>query len=129
MNNMLDPLYCRYIAASAASLGIDFAVFMAMLSLGLPPALAAATGYVAGILCHWYLSSRAVFVGQVAATGPARRQQQGLFVISALVGLSITTAIVGLGSRFGVDPRLAKGAAIVVSFQATYLLRKRIVFA
>ena len=70
-----------------------------------------------------------MFTGQVAADGAARRSQQGLFVLSALVGLGITTAIVGLGSRFGLDPRIAKGAAIVVSFQATYLLRKKVVFA
>ena len=126
---MLDQLYTRYIGASVASLGVDFAIFMAGLSLGVAPALAAATGYVAGIACHWLISSRFVFTGQVAADGAARRSQQGLFVLSALVGLGITTAIVGLGSRFGLDPRIAKGAAIVVSFQATYLLRKKVVFA
>ena len=36
--------------------------------------------------------------------------------------------IVGTGSAFGFDPRLAKLAAIVVSFQTTYLLRRHIVF-
>ena len=47
---------------------------------------------------------------------------------SALVGLGVTTAIVGGGSALGIDPRLAKLAAIVVSFQTTYLLRRHIVF-
>ena len=126
---MLDQLYTRYIGASVASLGVDFAVFMAALSLGVPPALAAACGYVAGIVCHWLISSRFVFTGQVAADSAARRSQQALFLLSALVGLGITTGIVGLGSRFGLDPRIAKGIAIVVSFQATYVLRKKVVFA
>ncbi|MFL6737341.1 MAG: GtrA family protein [Sphingomonas sp.] len=126
---MLDQMYTRYIGASVVSLGVDFAIFMATLSLGLTPALAAACGYVAGIVCHWAISSRMVFVGQVAQIGAARRQQQGLFLLSALVGLGITTGIVGLGSRYGLDPRIAKAIAIVVSFQATYVLRKRIVFA
>jgi len=126
---MLDQLYTRYIGASVASLGVDFAVFMAALSLGVPPALAAACGYVAGIVCHWLISSRFVFAGQVAANSAARRSQQALFLLSALVGLGITTGIVGLGSRFGLDPRIAKGIAIVVSFQATYVLRKKVVFA
>ena len=126
---MLDQTYTRYIGASVASLGVDFAIFMAMLSLGLTPALAAACGYIAGIVCHWVISSRMVFVGQVATVGAARRQQQALFLLSALVGLGITTGIVGLGSRYGLDPRIAKGIAIVVSFQATYVLRKRVVFA
>jgi putative flippase GtrA len=125
----LDPVYCRYIAASVVSLGIDFGTFMIALTLGVPPALAAAIGYIAGIGCHWIISSRLVFTGRVADVGAGRRQQQALFVLSALVGLGITTGIVGLGSRYGLDPRIAKGIAIVVSFQATYVLRRRVVFA
>jgi putative flippase GtrA len=126
---MLDQVYLRYVAASAASLGVDFAIFMLALSAGIPPALAAACGYMVGIVCHWLLSSRMVFVGQVAEDSTTRRNQQALFVLSALVGLGITTGIVGLGSRYGLDPRIAKGIAIVVSFQATYVLRKKVVFA
>jgi putative flippase GtrA len=126
---MLDQVYLRYVAASAASLGVDFAIFMLALSAGVPPALAAACGYMVGIVCHWLLSSRMVFAGQVAEDSASRRNQQALFVLSALVGLGITTGIVGLGSRYGLDPRIAKGIAIVVSFQATYVLRKKVVFA
>jgi len=129
MSDMLDQTYLRYIAASAISLGVDFAIFMLALSAGVPPALAAAIGYIVGILCHWLISSRMVFIGQIAQSTAARRQQQALFVLSALVGLGITTGIVGLGTRYGLDPRIAKGIAIVVSFQATYILRKRVVFA
>jgi putative flippase GtrA len=126
---MLDQIYIRYVGASAVSLGVDFAVFMAALSVGVPPALAAACGYIVGIVCHWLISSRMVFVGQVAEDSASRRHQQALFVLSALVGLGITTAIVGVGSRYGLDPRIAKGIAIVVSFQATYVIRKKFVFA
>ena len=125
---MLDQLYLRYLAASGVSLAVDFAIFMILLSVGAPPALAAASGYLTGILCHWLLSSRIVFVGHVADRGASRHQQQALFLLSAFVGLGITTAIVGLGSRYGLDPRLAKAVAIVVSFQTTYVLRKKIVF-
>ncbi len=126
---MIDQLYLRYVVASAASLAVDFATFMACLTLGVPPALAAAVGYIAGVVCHWFLSSRAVFVGQLAEVGTGRRQQQGLFALSALAGLAVTVAIVGIGTRYGLDPRLSKVIAIVVSFQATYVLRKKVVFA
>jgi putative flippase GtrA len=126
---MPDQVYLRYVGASAASLGVDFAICMLAMSVGVPPALAAACGYMVGIVCHWLISSRMVFVGQVAEDAASRRQQQALFVLTALVGLGITTGIVGLGSRYGLDPRIAKGIAIVVSFQATYLLRKKVVFA
>lgn len=125
---MLRQMYTRYVGASVVSLGVDSAIFMAALSLGTRPALAAATGYIAGIVCHWAISSRFVFAEQMATTA-AGRQQQALFVLSALVGLGITTGIVGMGSHLGLDPRIAKGVAIVVSFQATYILRKRVVFA
>ena len=126
---MLDQVYTRYIGASVVSLAVDFGVFMAALTLGMPPALAAATGYVSGIASHWAISSRLVFAAQVAGNAAGRRQQQAMFVLSALVGLGITTGIVGLGSRYGLDPRIAKGIAIVVSFQATYVLRRKVVFA
>ena len=126
---MLDQVYARYIAASVVSLGVDFAIFMLAMSVGVPPAAAAACGYMVGIVCHWLISSRMVFVGQVAEDAASRRHQQAMFVLSALVGLGITTGIVGLGSRYGLDPRIAKGVAIVVSFQATYVLRKKVVFA
>jgi putative flippase GtrA len=126
---MLDQLYTRYVGASVAALGVDFAIFMFAMSVGMSPALAAACGYMAGIVCHWMISTRLVFIGQVAHDAAGRRQQQALFFLSALVGLGITTGIVGIGSRYGLDPRLAKGLAIVVSFQATYVLRKKVVFA
>ncbi|HZU51469.1 MAG TPA: GtrA family protein [Sphingomicrobium sp.] len=126
---MLEPVYARYVAASAASLGVDFGLFMLLLSLGMPSAAAAAGGYVAGIACHWLLSSRAVFVGRVADAGAGRQRQQAMFLGSALVGLAITSAIVGAGTHFGLDPRLAKLAAILTSFQVTYLLRQKLVFS
>jgi len=125
---MTDQLWYRYFGASVLALGVDFGAFVAFLSLGVPPAMAAACGYMMGVACHWVISSRAVFGDQLAAPGAPRRQQQGLFVLSALVGLGITTAIVGAASRFGLEPRLAKAVAVVLSFQATYLLRKKVVF-
>ncbi len=74
------------------------------------------------------MSSRAVFVGNVAERGLARTRQKALFVVSALVGLAITTVIVWSGDSAGIDPRLAKLVAIAVSFTATWLLRSKVVF-
>ena len=48
---------------------------------------------------------------------------------SRMIGLAITSAIVGIGTHIGLDPRLAKLGAIAVSFQTTYLLRRAVVFA
>lgn len=121
--------WLNYLLASALALGSDAGLFLLLLDLGLSPVPASATGYCAGILVHWMVSSRLVFADGAAARGTGERHRQKLlFVGSALVGLAVTTAIVGTGSMFGLDPRLAKLAAIVVSFQTTYLLRRHIVF-
>ena len=119
----------RYLAASVVALAFDMASFLVLLAVGLAAAPAAALSYGLGILVHWFISSRAVFVTGVADRGPARTRQKALFVASALVGLALTAAIVGVGAAIGLDPRLAKVAAVGVSFVATWLLRARIVFA
>lgn len=121
--------WLNYLLASALALGSDAGLFLLLLDSGLSPMAASAVGYCAGILVHWLVSSRLVFADGAAARGTGERHRQKmLFVGSALVGLAVTTAIVGTGSALGLDPRLAKLAAIVVSFQTTYLLRRHIVF-
>lgn len=121
--------WLNYLLASVLALGSDAGLFLLLLDAGLSPMTASATGYCAGILVHWMVSSRLVFADSAAARGTGERHRQKLlFVASALVGLAVTTAIVGAGSAMGLDPRLAKLLAIVVSFQTTYLLRRHIVF-
>ena len=120
--------WLRYVGASAIALGIDMTVFIASHAGGLRAATAAAIGYSAGILAHWLLSSRVVFA-RGRRDGTDRIRQQGLFVVSAIVGLLLTVAIVGLGSVLGVPPIFAKVVAVGVSFQATYLMRSKLVFA
>lgn len=119
----------RYLGASAVALAADMGGFLALLRLGLGAAPAAALGYTLGIAVHWWLCAHSVFAGAVAQEGPERWRQKGLFVASALVGLMLTTAIVGAGALAGLDPRLAKLVAVGASFAATYLLRARLVFA
>lgn len=126
---MNPVLYLRYIFASALALGVDMALFLAAMALGIPAVASAAIGYVAGVAAHWLVSTRLVFIGRVADQGTGRRQQQVLFLGSALVGLAVTMAIVGIGQVLALDPRLAKLFAIGVSFQVTYLLRQKLVFA
>ena len=123
-----DIRFIRYVLASVGALAVDMGCFLALLTAGMWAAGASALAYGAGILAHWLLSSRAVFVGSVATRGAERTRQKALFVASAMVGLALTTAIVWTGDNAGIDPRLAKLAAIVVSFAATWLLRSKIVF-
>ena len=118
----------RYLGASVIALGCDMTSFLTLLELGTVPGVAAAVSYCVGIMVHWLISSRKVFTDSVASSGAARTRQKALFVVSALVGLGVTTAIVAGGSILGLDPRLAKLIAIAVSFTVTWLLRDVVVF-
>jgi putative flippase GtrA len=128
LNRLRQIVLARYILASVGALAVDMGTFRALLSAGMTPVTASAIGYSIGIAVHWILSSRKVFADQVAAGGIARTRQKAMFVISALIGLAVTTMIVGGTSAAGFDPSLAKLCAIVVSFTVTWLLRKRVVF-
>lgn len=128
LTRLRDIRLIRYLLASVGALAVDFGSFLALLALGIAAAPSSAFGYTLGILAHWLLSSRTVFQDSVAERGRARTRQKALFVVSAFAGLLLTTAIVGTADAAGIDPRLAKVAAILVSFTVTWLLRARIVF-
>jgi putative flippase GtrA len=123
------PPYLRYIAVSAAALAVDMAMFLVLIAMDMSPAIASGLSYLTGMIAHWFLSSRLVFGAYLAQPGAARGKQQGLFLMSALAGLTLTMVIVGIGDGMGLDPRLAKLVAVAVSFNATYLMRRKIVFA
>jgi putative flippase GtrA len=128
LNRLRNVTLLRYLAASALSLGVDMGSFTALLAIGAAAAPAAAAGYALGILAHWLISSRKVFAGSVATRGPARTRQKAMFVVSALIGLGITTAIVAAATLAGIEPHIAKLAAILASFTVTWMLRSKIIF-
>ena len=125
---MADVRLVRYGLASVGALAVDLGSFLTLLALGVPAAGASAFGYGLGIVVHWLLSSRAVFADAVAQRGRERSKQKALFVASAMLGLGLTTAIVGAADLAGIDPRFAKLAAIGVSFTVTWMLRNNVVF-
>ncbi|KTE45702.1 hypothetical protein ATE62_01875 [Sphingopyxis sp. HIX] len=126
---LLQVTFLRYVGASAIALTGDMALFKLFLAAGWASPAAAAASYGAGIVIHWLISSRLVFVEGARTAGLDRVRQKGLFLGSAFVGLGLTVAIVWAGDRAGMDLILAKLAAIGVSFVATYVLRKTLVFA
>jgi putative flippase GtrA len=129
VNRLRGVTFIRYVFVSVGALAVDMGVFLALLSAGTLSTLAAAIGYSVGIVTHWWLSSRKVFHDRISERGTsARTQQKAMFVISALLGLAMTMAIVGIGEALGVDPRLAKLFAIGASFMLTYLLRNIVIF-
>ncbi len=128
-NRLRGNIFLRYVVVSVGALATDMGVFLALLELGLFSMAASAVGYSVGILTHWFLSSRTVFQDRVSEKGTAARtQQKAMFLASALLGLLMTVAIVGTGAALGIDPRLAKIAAIIISFLLTYALRNIVIF-
>lgn len=125
---LLNDTFVRYVAASGIALGVDASSFFALVAAGLPAGSAAAMGYLIGIVAHWLISSRAVFAHELAERGAARTRQKMLFVASALGGLAVTTLIVSLGARLGINLAITKGVAVVASFTLTWVLRRWIVF-
>ncbi|MGV3511042.1 MAG: GtrA family protein [Novosphingobium sp.] len=128
IDRLRRAMLLRYLLASVGALAVDMGSFLALMALGMAPVVASAVGYSLGIVAHWLLSSRAVFTDTVASERGARNRQKALFVGSALLGLALTTLIVGAGTALGLDSRLSKIVAVGASFTATWLLRKRIVF-
>lgn len=129
LDQFLARTFLRYIGASVFALAADMGLFLLLLGAGMPAPAASAVSYTIGIGAHWLVSSRLVFAAGAAPGGAERWRQKFLFLLSAFVGLALTVAIVAGGEMAGLDPRLAKLLAIGVSFVATYVLRKTIVFS
>jgi putative flippase GtrA len=124
----LSSTFVGYLLTSVVALGCDFASFLLLLRADMTPMAASAAGYLFGIVIHWLLSTRLVFANGMDSEGLERVREKGLFVGTALIGLAITTGMVGLGTQVGVYPVLAKLAAVGVSFLTTYLLRRVTIF-
>jgi putative flippase GtrA len=120
-------MLARYLLASIVALCADTALFLALSDRLMPPAWAAGAGYAFGIVVHWLLSVRYVFAGQVAGRGSAAQRLQ--FLLSALLGLGVTTGVVALATGAGAPALPAKMAAVAISFTLVYLVRKHVVFA
>lgn len=117
----------RYVAVSALALAVDFTSFLALARAGLDPTLAGALGYAVGLLVHYGLSRRFVFV---SASPKTERRLVVEFAVTGLAGIAITAAVIALAHDvFGLGAVAAKVIAVVVSFLAVFALRRQFVFA
>jgi putative flippase GtrA len=121
--------FVRYLGASVVALATDVGLFLLLLAAAVHAPAASALSYCAGIAVHWLISSRLVFAATAAPGGADRWRQKLLFLLSAGLGLTLTVSIVSYGAAIGMDPRVAKLIAVLISFTTTYLVRRLIVFA
>ena len=116
--------FTRYLLASICALCADMLLFLALLRLDVHPAVAGFAGYSFGLLLHWLISIRFVFQSGRRAT----HAQRAGFIVSALIGLGITTSLISGLSAVGLAPAIAKLMAVPVSFLSVYAIRKYGVF-
>ena len=124
----LMPELSYYTIVSAVALGVDLAAFSVLTREGMRAAVAGLIGYSIGLVLHYGLSLRFVFDTSASAKSGARRFVE--FVVSGLVGLGLTWAVVGASTEMLHLPAMAgKIAAVGSSFVIVFLLRRGIVFA
>jgi len=123
----IAPQLSRHAAVSALALGLDFAVFLALNSAIGYPTLSGVVGYACGIVLH-YQSSR-IFVFATATSAKSAHRRFVEFVVSSLIGLALTAAVIAAATGIGVSPILAKVMAAGASFLGVYAIRRTIVFA
>jgi len=116
-----------YTAVSALAWLVDVAVlfFMAM-QLNIPHYLAAATGYAVGLVVHYVLSVRYVFVYRRMAG--QWRTELLLYLLTGLLGVALSAGIVHVGSLLGLPLIVSKLIATGVTFVAVFVVRKITLF-
>jgi putative flippase GtrA len=124
----LLPQLSAYTVASALALGVDLATFNALLLTGMRAALAGVVGYAAGLVLHYFLSSRYVF--RTIDTTKTGAQRFAEFGLSGAVGIAMTWGIIHVATDFAHLPAMVgKAAAVAASFIVVFVLRRSIVFA
>lgn len=116
-----------YTAVSALAWLVDVAVlFFAAMQLNMPHYLAAATGYTVGLMVHYVLSVRYVFVYRRMAG--QWRTELVLYFLTGLLGIALSAGIVHVGSLFGLPLIVSKLIATGVTFVVVFAVRKITLF-
>ncbi len=122
------PQLSRYSIVSVIALATDFTVYLTLCATAVNASAAGIAGYAVGMIAHYTLSSRFVFDAARSEKSASRRLAE--FVVSGLLGLVLTGAVIaGLTEYLAASPLVAKAAAVIVSFFAVFLVRRWIVFA
>ena len=122
--------FAGYVAVSGSALCVDVAVYWVMLGIAKFAFVAAAAGYVCGVLFHYILSSRVVFRDLFEKRGVVQEAPAlAKFYAAGLSGLVVTACVVGiLADMIGVNPMLAKVAAAGCSFLVVFVSLRFFVF-
>jgi putative flippase GtrA len=129
-HSMLVRELAGYVAVSGTALCVDFSIYWALLGLTPYAFVAAAGGYVFGVMTHYALSSRIVFRHRFDKRGVvAEAPTVAKFFAAGLAGLTVTAIVVGLiADVMGGHPLMAKIMAAGCSFLTVFTILRLLVF-
>lgn len=119
-----------YVAVSGTALAVDFSIYWSLLGVFRYAFVAAAGGYVCGVLTHYALSSRIVFRHRFDKRG-VREEAPTIakFFAAGFCGLMVTAVIVGVvADLMGGNPLFAKLMAAGCSFLTVFTILRLMVF-
>jgi putative flippase GtrA len=119
-----------YALVSGSALVVDVTIYWSLFkALGIA-AVAAAGGYMFGVVVHYLLSSRIVFAGRLGARGVAAEAPVlAKFFVAGGLGLAVTVATVGLlADVMGAHALVAKLIAAGLSFVTVFTVLRVFVF-
>jgi len=118
----------RYLAASAAALAIDIAVYLALMRIaGVHYLVAAPAGFACGLVTIYFLSARWAFAVRRYAD---RRLEFAVFAAIGLAGLLLNQAVIHAGvTDLALSPEAAKLLSALVVFGFNFSARKFMLFS
>lgn len=120
--------FVRYFGASFAALAVDLATFsIAIRAVGLSWPVAAALGFVLGMMIAYILSVRYVFSKRTLGQRPWLEFIN--FLVIGLFGLAVTQAVLWITiDGIGLSPELSKLLAAGITFTFNFVVRKVLLF-
>jgi len=112
-----------YAAIGACAFVADYSVFLAVLHTGASPYVANVLGICVGITVSFSLNRKYNF-RKVDATA----QRATRFVVTALLGMGVSTLVIMLLISHQVDARIAKAMAMPMVFVMQFLINARWTF-
>lgn len=122
--------FAGYVAVSGGALCVDVSIYWVLLRIAHFAFVAAAGGYVFGVLAHYMMSSRIIFRHRFDKRGVVEEAPTlAKFFAAGATGLVVTAIIVGvLADLMGFHPMLAKIVAAGCSFIVVFLSLRLFVF-
>ncbi len=119
--------FLGYTSVSALALALDFGIYTWLIHGGMSAVLAAAVGYMSGLVVSYLFTRTLVFKSK--RVGKEGAGEALGFLMTGIAGLAITSGVVAICTHLlHMGPSLSKLMAVGFSFMAVFLMRSQLVF-